>query len=399
MHHSQNKNDRLVLVHMSPHEVNALSKIQGGHHQDKNGVFHLSQAWHQMKNLNGHHHLASGGFAGPNEMPPHLAQMADNGIHGDTQLVAMPYEMSNFLNQSIGGISRNPHDGIPQYYLGQGVINKVQDWWTNRTDPGRLREGVEGPQLPEISRLEKMKNFFGTGNQNSLESRQKGLTGNHRLENPLEAAAPEPEDNSFRSRWKKRGAQEGSRQGRILGAKTGQALGMGLGERLASNATNKLPMGLGAVAYVPAALGAARYFGKKGQEYGGDLGDAALSAAYGKAGEITGTAADTLYPLVGPGSAPYEATKAAYHGVDQGAQSATGALDRAIQGAGASDETPYAEEYKGFKWKQNPYTQNPSYDDEGHLFYDTVGPQEDSEHQNPTFGDDGTVFYDALGED
>lgn len=123
-----------ILVHMNKKEIRELSRLQGGEDRDENGVPHftnldsVTQNPHIM-NAIAHHareHHASGGGVGDHYSSPY-EKIANMGEHGDTELAYITPHVKQMFDHMIGGPSRNPHDGRPQYFLGSlmGGLSKA----------------------------------------------------------------------------------------------------------------------------------------------------------------------------------------------------------------------------------------------------------------------------------
>ena len=123
-----------ILVHLNKKEIRELSRLQGGEDRDDNGVPHftnldsVTQNPHIMSAI-AHHvreHHAHGGGVG-DHYSPHYSKIAHMGEHGDTELAYITPHVKQMFDHMIGGPSRNPHDGRPQYFLGSllGGLSKA----------------------------------------------------------------------------------------------------------------------------------------------------------------------------------------------------------------------------------------------------------------------------------
>ena len=123
-----------ILVHLNKKEIRELSRLQGGEERDENGVPHFTQLDSVTQNPHimsaiAHHareHHAMGGSVGDHYSPSY-EKIAHLGEHGDTELAYITPHVKQMFDHMIGGPSRNPHDGRPQYFLGSllGGLSKA----------------------------------------------------------------------------------------------------------------------------------------------------------------------------------------------------------------------------------------------------------------------------------
>jgi hypothetical protein len=123
-----------ILVHMNKKEIRELSRLQGGEDRDENGIPHFTNLDSVTQNPHilsaiAHHaaeHHAHGGGVGDNYSPSY-SKIAHLGEHGDTELAYITPHVKHVFDHMIGGPSRNPHDGRPQYFLGSlmGGLSKA----------------------------------------------------------------------------------------------------------------------------------------------------------------------------------------------------------------------------------------------------------------------------------
>lgn len=111
----------LVYAHMSPTEVRALERLQGGAEVDGQGTPEFGKLGHAFRDPQVvakfmdslRMQRATGGKVGKRA----IDEMRKNGRFGDTKLVKLHPEMVHVLDKTIGH-SRNPKDGHPEYFLG-----------------------------------------------------------------------------------------------------------------------------------------------------------------------------------------------------------------------------------------------------------------------------------------
>jgi len=118
-----------VLAHMSPQELRELEEIQGGEQYGKYGLKHLGGVGELVNNPHMLQAGVEGHYAHGGEVAEDLQRMRQDGRYGDTRLALVPRKLSKIFNKLLGGVSRNPRDGHPEYFgLGgfiKGLAKKV----------------------------------------------------------------------------------------------------------------------------------------------------------------------------------------------------------------------------------------------------------------------------------
>jgi hypothetical protein len=149
---------KVILAHMSKDEVKDLSRAQGGY--EVNEYLNIPQFFRlgellQIDGVKDKVRLAFDGYKqspiadrkrirneidGINEkdmgrelpLPvdsknssPEISELADNGVQGDTQIVALSPEVYDFFKDTLGKVDLNNEDGLPQFGLGSFLCSLV----------------------------------------------------------------------------------------------------------------------------------------------------------------------------------------------------------------------------------------------------------------------------------
>ena len=147
------KKPKMVLAHLSPHELEIMNYFQGGQVLGKHdNVPELSKFWELAKNphiqeMMVHAHRekhSAGGGVGPQHLSASLDHHRHMGRYGDTRIARMPSDMAEFFDRQIGGRSHNPHDGHPEYFNLGGLLSGLS------SIGGKLM-GALGPKLGSLA--------------------------------------------------------------------------------------------------------------------------------------------------------------------------------------------------------------------------------------------------------
>lgn len=125
------KNKKMVIAHMSPHELNILDHLQGDReHCPKTGIrsyMHLEEILknpHIAGNIHRHahaQHRASGGLMGP------IEHLREGGRNGDTELAMIGPHTHHIFNQLSDGPTLNPTTGLPEYWSLGNALSGIWD--------------------------------------------------------------------------------------------------------------------------------------------------------------------------------------------------------------------------------------------------------------------------------
>jgi hypothetical protein len=135
------KRGKMVIAHFNPHELNGLDYLQGKKETcPRSGMRSYSHLEELLKNphiLRGvmHHvegkvnpkrHGHAGGGQPHDYRNPQLNRMADEGVHGDSELALIGPHTKNVLDHltAMEGypITHNPHTGHPHYGILDGLL-------------------------------------------------------------------------------------------------------------------------------------------------------------------------------------------------------------------------------------------------------------------------------------
>lgn len=160
---------KVILAHMSKDEVKDLSRAQGGYEVNEYlGIpqfFRLGELL-QIDGVRDKIQLAFDGYKKTpsndrkrilneidgiaekdmgRELPlpvdsknssPEISELADNGVHGDTQVVALSPEVYDFFKDTLGNVDLNKEDGLPQFGIGSILCSLIGGVLGNVIAPG-----------------------------------------------------------------------------------------------------------------------------------------------------------------------------------------------------------------------------------------------------------------------
>lgn len=130
---STHRPGNMVSAHFNPHELDLLDHYQGKKMIDRRSgqrIYpHLEEIIknpHMRESIHHHYknHLATGGHV-DKENAMKLQHMAANGRYGDTEIAKIGPHTHNLLNYMAGGVTRNPHDGHPEYWSLSGALGSL----------------------------------------------------------------------------------------------------------------------------------------------------------------------------------------------------------------------------------------------------------------------------------
>ena len=160
---------KVILAHMSKDEVKDLSRAQGGYEVNEYlGIpqfFRLGELL-QVDGVRDKIQLAFDGYKKTptndrkrilneidgisekdmgRELPlpvdsknssPEISELADNGVQGDTQIVALSPEVYDFFKDTLGKVDLNKEDGLPQFGIGSILCSLIGGVLGNVIAPG-----------------------------------------------------------------------------------------------------------------------------------------------------------------------------------------------------------------------------------------------------------------------
>lgn len=142
-HGGRIKRGKMVIAHMSPHELNILDHLQGKiekcprsgmrsytHLEEilKNphllaSVHHHAREHHAKHGHQHAEHHAHGGNVGHHDYHnSHLNHLAAGGVHGDSELALIGPHTKHVFDQLASGSTVNPHTHHPQYWSLGGAL-------------------------------------------------------------------------------------------------------------------------------------------------------------------------------------------------------------------------------------------------------------------------------------
>lgn len=135
-HGGRIKRGKMVIAHISPHELNVLDHLQGKiercprsnmrsytHLEEILKNPHLLASVHQHARAHHAEHHASGGDVGHQDYhDAHLNHLAEGGLHGDSELALIGPHTRHVFDQLASGPTVNPHTGHPQYWSLGGAL-------------------------------------------------------------------------------------------------------------------------------------------------------------------------------------------------------------------------------------------------------------------------------------
>ncbi len=130
----RHKTGSMIDAHFNIHELDHLDHLQGKKMVDRRSgeriyphLEELIKNPHVRDNIHHHfkQHLATGGHVEDQETGHQLHQLAMDGRHGDREIAKIGPHTHHLFNYMAGHATRNPHDGLPEYWSLSGMLGSA----------------------------------------------------------------------------------------------------------------------------------------------------------------------------------------------------------------------------------------------------------------------------------